>query len=127
MKKILLLSIVFIANHLFAQEPFFDLKKYPGKKQYNLLFLDRDKEKADSLKKYFDQFPSLYPNQKSQAKLLSVLPNGTRIFVLPQDNMACIVPDLKQFNMPNPAKGKKVSGMPPGSSEGEKLIPDFEN
>ena len=36
-----------------------------------------------------------------QAKLLYTLKNNTRVFSLPQDNMICLVPDMKQFNMPN--------------------------
>lgn len=31
--------------------------------------------------------------------------NGEKVYRLPQDGMACIVPDMKQFNMPNAGEG----------------------
>ena len=30
-----------------------------------------------------------------------ILPNGDKVYTLSQDNMPCIVPDMRQFNMPN--------------------------
>lgn len=34
------------------------------------------------------------------AKKLHTLPNGNTVYALPQDNMPCVVPDMKQFSMP---------------------------
>ena len=48
-----------------------------------------------------------------QAKLLYTLKDNTRVFSLPQDNMICIVPDVKQFNMPNAAISKLPFEIPP--------------
>ena len=59
-----------------------------------------------------------------QAELLFTQSNGTRVYSLPQDNMICLAPDMSQFNMPNPANGKKITGMPPGSAPPNNLIPE---
>ncbi len=39
-----------------------------------------------------------------QARLSQVLPNGNKVYSLPQDNMPDVVPDMSQFNMVNAAK-----------------------
>ena len=43
-----------------------------------------------------------------------VLPNTNKLYILPQDNMVCIVPDMKQFNMPvipgDNSLDKKING-----------------
>jgi len=36
----------------------------------------------------------------ADAKLLNTLPNGNKVYALPQDNMPCVVPGMSQFNMP---------------------------
>ena len=35
-----------------------------------------------------------------QATLIHTLPNGNTVYALPQDHMPCVVPNLRQFNMP---------------------------
>ena len=32
--------------------------------------------------------------------LLNTLPNGNKVYALPQDNMPCVVPEMSQYNMP---------------------------
>jgi len=54
--------------------------------------------KIDELKKFLDQ-------EKEGSALVSetfasLLPNGNRLLVLPQDNMPCVLPDQSPFNMP---------------------------
>jgi hypothetical protein len=39
-----------------------------------------------------------FPNNQ---KLSIILPNGDKVYILSQDNMPCVVPDMTQFNMPN--------------------------
>ncbi len=34
------------------------------------------------------------------AKFSHTLPNGNKIYLLPQDNMPCVVPGMEEFNMP---------------------------
>ncbi len=70
-----------------------------------------------------------YRNSKAvtippQAKFLIALPNGSGLYGLPQDNMACIKPDMSQFNMPNPGRKIKITGMPLGLTPPLKIIPD---
>ena len=36
-----------------------------------------------------------------EAKLIYTLPDGNKVYALPQDQMPCIVPDMNQFNMLN--------------------------
>lgn len=39
------------------------------------------------------------PGILDQAKLLHTLPNGSKVYALPQDNMPCVVPDMSQYTM----------------------------
>lgn len=53
----------------------------------------------------------------SSGALASLLPNGNKLLLLPQDNMPCVVPDQSSYNMPV-AKGnneldKKINGSIP--------------
>jgi hypothetical protein len=41
------------------------------------------------------------PLTESQPKLSYLLSNGDKLYILNQDNMPCVVPDISQFNMPN--------------------------
>jgi hypothetical protein len=86
------------------------------------LSLDRSMSK-DSLEKYFRPIQSLQSGQAT-ASLLFTQPNGTRVFALPQDNMPCLVPDISQFNMPVIGKGKRITGIPPGSAPPNNIIPE---
>lgn len=43
-------------------------------------------------------------NWYNQRKLSHLLENGDKIYLLSQDNMPCIIPDMKQFNTPNVSK-----------------------
>jgi hypothetical protein len=53
-----------------------------------------------------DQAPTLYvinppqPQLAPNARLLNTLPNGNKVYALPQDNMPCVVPDITNYNMP---------------------------
>jgi len=52
-------------------------------------------------KKVIPSKPSIQNTPVYNATPLMILPNGNRVVALPQDNMPCIVPDMKQFSMPN--------------------------
>ena len=43
---------------------------------------------------------SLSGTNDAMAKLSHVLPNGNMVYILPQDNMPCVVPDTRAYNMP---------------------------
>jgi hypothetical protein len=49
------------------------------------------------------------------------LPNGNKVIILPQDNMPCVVPDMKQFNMPL-LKPEVPATMPNAAINRNKLI-----
>jgi len=88
----------------------------PGKSYIHIDPLTKGNElKIDELKKNLDK-------EKEGSTLFSgtlagLLPNGNKLFLLPQDNMPCVVPDQSLFNMPV-AKGnnqldKKINGSIP--------------
>jgi hypothetical protein len=57
-----------------------------------------------------------------QAKLHHILPNGNKVYSLPQDNMPCVVPDMSQFNMPDVRSGMSPYTIPnPAYPPGRKV------
>jgi hypothetical protein len=95
MKK--LLVIAGLAAFSFAsaqQKDFFDIQKYLQKKQAE--------EKLQKMKDRFipsnPKKPIIHLSQDlPQAKLSQTLPNGNKVYVLPLDNMPCIVSDKDQY------------------------------
>lgn len=77
----------------------------------------------DSLLKKFFKMPGIYNYSFPDSKLLYTLPDRSKVFRLPLDNMPCLVPDLSQFNMPVMGREIKLTGMPPGSQPPVPLIP----
>ena len=59
------------------------------------------------------------PLQK--AKLSHTLANGSKIYLLPQDNMPCIVPDTQQFSMP--VAKSELNGSMPNAVIPQQIIP----
>jgi hypothetical protein len=103
MKASITIAALLIAGMVSAQtdDNYSDLLKRHKNPEVKIL----GKDQFDALQKFN------YLNQNDQtAKLLSVLPNGNRVYSLPQDNMPCIVPQMDQFLMPN--AGDKVSETP---------------
>ena len=81
----------------------FDIQKFLQKKQaeqkpIGRLFLD----------KFQKPIPIYLSQDPPQAKLMQVLPNGNKVFSLPQDNMPCIVPDMDQYVDNMPPSPKKI-------------------
>lgn len=121
--KMLLFSIsMFCFASAVCQTPYYDFKKYQNQKKLPSLW-EKNITKELSLSKILDLKYS-YNYLKPAAKLLFTLENGSKIYSLPQDNMICLVPDMSPYNMPNIAKGKKVSGMPPGFVPPYNIIPE---
>jgi len=58
----------------------------------------------------------------AEAHLSHILPNGNKVYILPQDNMNCIVPDIRGYNMPvgwgNVNSDKGIYATPP-----QRIIP----
>jgi hypothetical protein len=124
MKRIVFILPIFFYLNSSAQDPYSDYKRF------------HDMLKADSSKNWkgFDMridtsqlqkriSDIIIPSQPT-AKLIFVQSNGTKVYALPQDNMICLVPNIKSYEMPNPARGQKVDGMPPGTFPKQKLVPD---
>jgi len=107
MKKIFLLFGVAAFSSVSAQQnDFFDINKHIQKK--------RTESKKAAEKKLI--LPSIKPFQHyntystNKATLPYLLQNGDKVVTLGQDNMPCIVPDMRQFqNMPNMANKEQFN------------------
>src|SRR5438067_1370590 len=58
-----------------------------------------------------------------QAKLSHTLPNGSSVYILPHDNMPCIVPDPLLYNYNMPVVKGKIEGMIPNAAPPVRVIP----
>ena len=127
MKKLFVLPLIFLALQSFTQEPYYDFKKFKKNMDSGILLpMDLGKQNQiiskDSLERLFKSFGQMQYSPNF-GDLALTLPNKSKIYFLPQDNMPCIVPDLSKFNMPNAGIGIKITGMPPGSAPRIPLIP----
>lgn len=123
MKKILLLLAVFLVIKASGQQPYYDFKKFKENKGRSVLIPMTKPASKDYLQRIMEKIVQ-GNKMNSVAKLIFTQPNGAKVYSLPQDNMMCLVPDMSQFNMPNPANGKKTTGMPPGTAPPFKILPD---
>ena len=151
MKRLFFILPVLFFVKAFAQEPYYDLKKF---RENNLSkdSLKKLSEKSQPLSKIMGRITFSQPNgtfilplgknlskdslqaimemmQKLSEKqhmgtLVYTQPDGTRLYSLPRDNMPCLVPDMSQFNMPVMGKGMKITGMPPDSAPPNNIIPE---
>lgn len=60
-----------------------------------------------------------YQTFSLQPLLIHVLPNGNKVYALPQDHMPCVVPDMSQFNMPNTPRLNKYFPFDNGKEGGK--------
>lgn len=99
MKKILLIASIFSFGFAAAQEPYvIDADKFlQNHKQVSPFKQDANPDLQTLLKDYYSRMKSV-----AQPKFYT-LPNGNRVYTLPQDNMPCIVSYSGNYNMPNPA------------------------
>jgi hypothetical protein len=65
----------------------------------------QEKINADIFRKLLDnnnaysyRFPNTLQSPSPLGTLSHVLPNGNKVYMLPQDHMPCIVPDMSQYN-----------------------------
>jgi hypothetical protein len=120
MKRIFFSAFVFCSLTIAAQQrP--DLRNQnkntiPGKPLYR-------NNLNDSLLKKFLKMPGMPDYLNPDSKLLYTLSNGSKVYILPLDNMPCLVPELAQFNMPVMGRDMKMTGMPPGLQPPVPLIP----
>ena len=95
MKKILLTASIFAFLFSNAQK---NIYLYP--QRILKKFQSYQSPKKDFQKEWNDRFKNL-AKTLPQPRLLYTLKDDTKVFSLSQDNMVCLVPDMKQFNMPN--------------------------
>ena len=120
---VFLMSVSFVT--VSAQQPKYDFKKYLENNKPSV-FQKKDPNSQKPYKSFIEQLNSRIAIV-AQGKYLHSLSNGNKIYALPQDNMLCIVPDMRHFNMPNAGKGIRPSGMPPGIFKPYKIIPDIDS
>jgi len=132
MKRILVCAAMFIGcGSLHAQEkPLLSFKDYLNKKKEfvpvhpNVFTTPRIIRKWNQISIDSKMLP--YTTEQfrpsSVAKLSRILPNGNKLYLLAQDNMPCVVPDMSQFNMPVAKSGNHCDEKINGSDQ-EKLIP----
>ena len=107
MKKLLLIAGIFSFFFASAQRNPFIVPQKPWLKKYTPSYWEnklKDSLSALRWKKGLNdtQFLNHFTTHHApQAKFQFILPNSTKIYSLPLDNMVCIVPNLSQFNMPN--------------------------
>jgi len=122
MKSLLFVLLVVCFINLPAQQPYYDFKKYLEKKKQPLI-VDKNVSKLNPF--VFNQSLINLKNViQPQGKLSQTLSNGNKVYILPNDNMICIVPNMQEFNMPNPGRKMPIIGMPPYRMPRFKLIPE---
>lgn len=97
MKKILLIIGIAAFSPAFAQQKeLFNIdtylqKTYKAKKLPKALVIPTGKESSLIANQFYFQGPNLS----------HISSNGDKVYILGQDKMPCVVPDMSQFNMPN--------------------------
>ena len=120
MKKIIFVAGLLTGYTAAAQQnDLFDIEKHLEKKNKKNITLPPGP--TIKFKKQDSTFISL-PGQ--QATLSHILPNGNRVYLLPQGNMPCIVPDVQRFNMPLMRLDSLPGTMPNVWSFRHKIIPE---
>lgn len=98
MKKIFIIASILAFFFASAQQnELFDIQKHVQQKIKDEIN-QKQKEQLLSLFKPKMSTPFLKPIPVPQMKILESLPNGDKVYILPEDNMPCIVPDMSQFN-----------------------------
>lgn len=123
MKTFSIFIFIFIlTNDVTAQKPGKETLKLPMQKFKS--FKDIPQPQLDSLLKKIRSGNRIvgFPSARYSHRSL----NGASIYLLSPDNMPCVVPDMKQFNMPNYGKNLPAYGMPPAGKPFKKIIPDTE-
>ncbi len=98
MKRIaLLLALTSFAVAASAQQnDFFDIQKHLQKRRKENKPVVNPLLTKPSLQNKFTFFQPINPN--NQEKLSHTLSNGDKVYLLSQDNMPCIIPDMSKLN-----------------------------
>ncbi len=103
MKKIFLILAVTFCSAALAQDAtqLFNAEEYLNNKRSVF-----NKPKTKSPIKIKPGISHFYAPVSPQAVLSHTLPNGNKVYLLPQDNMPCIMPDMQQLpGIPNAFNG----------------------
>ncbi len=118
-KLILLLLITPFVIKVSAQQPKIGIDLENKLKKYNLI------NPIDSLNNLHNK--KLYsPFSGAKAQFSHALANGDKVFLLPQDHMPCIVPDMSQYYFNMPVYKGKINGTIPNASPPLQIIPKEE-
>ena len=99
MKRFLLLTGLFAGCAVSAQQnDSLDIEKHLERKSKERSILQL--QKTFPFQRESKKPPVLFPEIRDTAFLSHVLANGTRVYLLPNDNMPCLAPNMNQFNMP---------------------------
>jgi hypothetical protein len=119
-KYVFFLLVLGTGNYLYAQQterPFFmdfmnKRNEFSTRPTQKIIV---NPERKISNRKYHGQGVTTSP----VAQLSHSLPNGNKVYILPQDNMPCVVPDIRFYKMPVGSSGlgldKGINGAPPQS------------
>jgi len=121
MKKIFLFLGIF--SFLFAssqKNDLFDIEKHLQKKSEE----DQKEKQKEELLAYHWPYIQQRVQKHPEATLSHVLPNGSKVYLLPQDNMPCIVPESGRQVMPNIAIQKDYAIKIPNVATPHKIIPE---
>jgi hypothetical protein len=119
MKRLLLFTGIIISLGTTAQNT--DLVENYFNYQSKLKKDAFEKLSRDCFSKPRPAFTDIVPNQWGTTL------NGEKVYRLPQDGMACIEPDLKQFNMPNAGAGMLLKKYGPGAIPNPGNKPDVKS
>src|SRR5256885_4873182 len=113
MKKVFTFILLAAGLHTLGQQKIGISRDQIRKESFQKLLQKDSLARAKKANYFFSLMP--------HAKLSHVLSNGSKIYLLSQDNMSCIVPDMSQFNMPV-YKGAMIGTIPNPATLGE-IIP----
>jgi hypothetical protein len=104
MKRVsLLLALTSFAVAASAQQnDFFDIQKHLQKRRKENKPVVNPLLTKSLLQNKFTFFQPVNPN--NQGRLSHTLSNGDKVYLLSQDNMPCIVPDISKLNFTNISK-----------------------
>jgi hypothetical protein len=120
MKKIFLLfGIASFASASAQQKDVFDINRHIQE------VLRNKNAPGIGVKNFKTDRISINKFTQSQPNLSHILPNGDKVFILSQDNMPCVAPDMRQFtNMPNISNPNKYFESLPFRNHLPRTIPN---
>lgn len=66
---------------------------------------------------------TVFSHPTTQAIFSHSLPNGNKVYLLPQDQMSCVVPDMSKYNYHMPVAKGRMEDKIPNASPSIPIIP----